>query len=351
MVLAALARPAFGAESAGGAGNTFALAWVRDEGAEGCPAGRDFADEVARRLGRQPFDERAPRSIEIEVDRGAGDFQSRVFVRERDGSITGRRVLTSPDCAALFSATALAVVLVIDPDALLRGDAAARQPPPRAELPATRVPIAVPERKSMTPRAPVRSVPDPSAAASPPSGARAGGPSASLDAALTLGLLPRPTPGVGLRVVAGAGPRWQVAAEALYATSAPATAQGARFDVGLTAFSLSALLDLAETSAVGVDTEAGVWAGALHVAVRPDGTSSNVIPTHPGDFPFLAASLGFHLRAHFTRAWFFDAGARGLATLLRRELDVTASDGPRSPVWTEPVVGAVLTAGFGLDLF
>jgi hypothetical protein len=347
VVLVTLAEPAFAGEPPTDAASKFALAWVRDDGAESCPAGHDFADEVTRRLGRSPFDERAPRSIEIRVEREATEFRSRVLVRERDGSVTGRRVLSSPDCAALFSATALAVALVIDPDTMLRGDATATQATAVFERPE---PAQKPPSTQAAPpaRAAGAATPDNGTATSPPPRARRERASASLNAALTLGLLPQATPGVELRVLARAGAHWQIGAGALYATTGTVTAEGASFGVGLTAFSLSGLLAFAETTAVGVGAEAGVWAGALHVTVRPDGNGSAVTPTHPGDFPFLAASGGLYLRGHLSEAWFLDARALGLISLVRRELEVT---GAGSPVWTEPVVGALMTAGLGVEFF
>src|SRR6187402_1032267 len=83
---------------------TYALSWVRDDGAESCPAGRELARDVTARLGRSPFDETAARTIEIRVERTATGFRSRVHVRGVDDGVLGRRMLTSdePSCAPLF---------------------------------------------------------------------------------------------------------------------------------------------------------------------------------------------------------------------------------------------------------
>lgn len=347
-VLMTLAWPAFGADPPAASTNTFALAWVRDDGAEGCPAGRDFADEVAHRLGRSPFDARAPRSIEIHVERDATEFRSRVFVREQDGGVTGRRVLASPDCRALFSATALAVALVIDPDVALREDATATQSVARFELPEPpRLPTSS-APAGVTSPTPTPSTPDRPAASQPARG-RPDRASAALNAALTVGLLPESTPGVELRVRARPLAHWQFSAGALYATPGTATTDAASFGVSLTAFSLSALLDLVDTPALGVGVEAGAWAGALHVAVRPSSAASTVTPTRPGDFPWFAASAGLSLEVRPTRTWFFDAAALGVASLMRRELEITTEGGDAAAVWTQPVVGGLFSAGFGAN--
>src|SRR5687767_9809216 len=90
-----LARPAFAQVPAelpsASDPNTYSLAWVRDDGAESCPTGRELAKDVTARLGRSPFNENADRSIEIRVERTATGFRSRVHVLASDGHVLGRR--------------------------------------------------------------------------------------------------------------------------------------------------------------------------------------------------------------------------------------------------------------------
>src|SRR5688500_9055900 len=93
-LLVAVARPAFAqvptepaapappaahapaaAPDSTGQTESYSLAWVRDDGAESCPTGRELARDVTLRLGRSPFDETAPRSIEIRVERTATGFR------------------------------------------------------------------------------------------------------------------------------------------------------------------------------------------------------------------------------------------------------------------------------------
>ncbi len=99
---------------------------MRAEGAEECPSARVVVTEVERRLGRPVFNAAAERSFEVEVTRFGKTYRSDVFVRDLDGHTIWHRLLQSdePGCSALVNATALAIALVIDPEA------AAHEPPP-----------------------------------------------------------------------------------------------------------------------------------------------------------------------------------------------------------------------------
>ena len=96
----------------------YSLSWVRGEGADGCPARGELAREVSARLGRNPFDDAAPLSIEIRVERLGEGFESRIHVRDEHGIVIGRRALAAQeaDCQVLFQASVLAVALFIEPD-------------------------------------------------------------------------------------------------------------------------------------------------------------------------------------------------------------------------------------------
>jgi hypothetical protein len=119
---------------------TYALSWVRGEGAEECPPARALVAEVERRLGRAVFDAAAERSFEVEVMRFGKTYRSDVYVRDAGGKTLGHRSLQSdePGCTALLNATALAVALVIDPEA------AAREPAPNKPIAAFQAPVVAP---------------------------------------------------------------------------------------------------------------------------------------------------------------------------------------------------------------
>ena len=337
----------------------YALAWVRDDGAESCPAGRDFADEVTRRLGRSPFDARADRAIEIRVDRDGSAYRSHVIARERDGRVAGQRTLSSPnDCAPLFSATALAVALLIDPEATLHADAGATQAVAQFEVPPRPAPSAPPPPEPASVPPPRRAPTPPPTEPAPPSRNDVG--SVSARAALAIGVVPGVVPGAELfvrtRLGDGTGPGLGWSASALYLASGDASALGTTFEVGLTSFSLAALLELVDSRAFTAGLDAGVHAGALRTAVLPppsNGTS--VVATDPGDFFYLSLGAGFHAEARLTRWLVLNARAGALFPLLRRRLEVTrASTGSsaetlaNTEVWLQPAVGALGALGLGV---
>ncbi|HYP90593.1 MAG TPA: hypothetical protein VEQ59_20625, partial [Polyangiaceae bacterium] len=105
---AALLEPSFARAADPAPTTTYALSWVRAEGAEACPNGRALMTEVERRLGRSVFDAASERAFEVEVTRFGNTYRSDVFVRDAEGHALGHRTLQSdePGCAALLSATA-----------------------------------------------------------------------------------------------------------------------------------------------------------------------------------------------------------------------------------------------------
>ncbi len=330
----------------------YTLSWVRTEGAETCPSRRDLALEVEGRLGRSPFQELASSSIEIHVERRGHGYQSRVLVRDDNGDVIGRRLLESDDvsCTPIFSATALAVALLIDPEAALRKDAQASQAVARFDPPLEPSPAST----SAAPAAPVE--PAPSAPAT--SAAQA---SPALDqprpaeprdddvvgviaaeALVAAGLVPNTAPGAGLYAGARFGRRLGFSASAFYVESATASSGAAVFDVGLTGFALAASLDALVNERARLTFELGPTVGALHASVRTP------VPIDPGDFWFVAGSLGLRAQLNVTSMLF--VSLRGLlqVPLLRRGLFV---EGAPDPVWRQPPLAAFGAFGAGLSFF
>ena len=345
------------AEPAADTKTPYTLSWVRDEGAESCPAGRDFADEVTRRLGRSPFDTRADRAIEIRVDRDGAAYRSRVVVRERDGRAAGQRLLSSPnECAPLFSATALAVALLIDPEATLHADATATEavakfevaePPPSPSPPAP--------APALSPPAPACPPPPEKSPTTPPDH-DAGG--ASARAALAIGMVPGVVPGAELVVHKRFSGRFSGAASALYLASGDATAAGATFDVGLTAFNLAGLLDLVDSGAFAAGVELGAWAGALRTAVQtpPPSNETWLVATIPADSFYLSADAGLQARLRIAGPVLLEARALAVVPLLRQRLEVQAASSglpgqtpANTEVWLQPAVGGLGSLGLGVS--
>jgi len=315
----------------------YLLSSVRGDGAEDCPGTPELAREVERRLGRSVFEGAATRSLEVYTERTLAGYRSQVFVRDREQRTLGRRELASeePSCASLFSATALSLALLIDPDASLTGAATAVTSPPRPEAPALAV----------TP------TPEPSQVAREPSAMPEAAPaSATFNAAslgasgiVAFGVLPSATPGMelgfGVRPERG---RWGFQMAALYLLSSQ-TPSGSRgdFSVGLTALGLSATLELLQGPVVQASAFAGPWVGALHAAVHaPE-------PRNPGDFLYLAAAAGVRGRVALASGWHLEARGALRVPLVREGFFVS---GATEPAWRQPALSADLGLGVGVEL-
>jgi hypothetical protein len=327
---------------------TYALAWVRDDGAESCPPGREFAADVTQRLGRSPFDPDAPRSIEIRVERTATGFRSRVHVRGNDGSTLGRRMLTNdePTCAPLFSATALAVALLIDPDAALREPAGT----PVAEF---TEPSPPPPKPASLPEPVTTAAPTPAPPPPPPRRDHEGA-AAALLGVYALGITPEGSPGLALQVSGRPDTHWGWSALALYVDPSEALHDNVTFSVGLTA--LGGLVSFRPLPrGANLAFEAGPWLGVLGTSVVvSDERPVSAVATSPGDFLFAALSAGVGFEAAVSTNVFVTARGHLLLPLIRRQLSVSVESSAGSTVeevWTQPPVAGLFSAGVGFAFF
>lgn len=116
---------------------TSSLSWARTAGAESCIGIRQLAQEVERLLGRRVFvsASRSELVVEGHVERTAQPAVWHVVlaVSDAEGRALGARELDSREksCRSLDDALALAVALMIDPNAVLL----AGQPPPAPSAP------------------------------------------------------------------------------------------------------------------------------------------------------------------------------------------------------------------------
>jgi hypothetical protein len=304
---------------------TYALSWVRAEGAEDCPTGRALAAEVERRLGRKVFDAAAERSFEVEVTRFGSRYRSDVFVRDAAGKALGHRALESdePGCAALFGATALAIALVIDPETAQRessasqGVAAFEAPPPAAPAPIATTPpvVASPPKSELPPPAPA-------------------GPAAltpvtmSLRGTLLGGVVPGLAPGLALAVTARPTSRWGYALSGAYVAPRTARAGEGVFEIGLTRATVALTFDATQSESVRLALSAGPSLGAYHLAVIEP-----VPVTDPGDFLFAALELEASLQIAVSKRIFFDLGSQALVPFKRQQF---LARGQTEPVWSQP---------------
>jgi hypothetical protein len=317
---------------------SYALSWVRAEGAEGCPSGRTLIAEVERRLGRPVFHADAERAFEIEVTRFNGTYRSDVFLRDADGRALGHRTLQSdePGCEALVGATALAVALVIDPEA------AAREPAPQAsavvfEPPPAAVPVAAPP----LPPAPARPLP-PALSPAPivVAAVREVPISVGLRTELSQGLVPALSAGVELSVSARVKQPWGFALSGAFAAAEPAVHGIGSMTLSLTRGSALLTLDAVRAEHLRLAFGVGPALGAFHVAVREPAPVTN-----PGDFWFVAAEATGDLELWLTRQVFLDLGGSLFVPVRRQRFAVR---GQSEVVWQQPVVAGRGFVGAGL---
>jgi hypothetical protein len=342
--LALAAAPALAQEPAP-ASARYALSWVRAEGAEQCPPARVLTAEVERRLGRKVFDADAERAFEVEVTRFGAKYRSDVFVRGENGQALGHRTLQSdePGCGALVDATALAIALVIDPEA------ATRPPPPPApaapvEPPALVAPAPAPLPALAPPAAPAPA-PTPAPSPVPAPGELRGAistprlVSVSVRGEIAGGLVPGATPGVELAVSVRWARRWGFALRGAYAAPQNVARGVGSLDVGLTRGAVLATYEAAHSERLRLILGAGPSLGALHVAVRQPAPV-----TDPGDFWFAALTLESELQLSVAKGFFLGLGGVALTPLRRQQFLVR---GQAEAVWQEPLLAGALFFGVG----
>lgn len=99
-----------------GATQEYALSWVRGDGAESCPDRAAFVEEVSRRLGSDPFDAAARRTVLVRLLRPDGAWRAELRIDKGDGTEPATSVLeTEADsCDEVFKSTALALTLALE---------------------------------------------------------------------------------------------------------------------------------------------------------------------------------------------------------------------------------------------
>lgn len=275
------------------------LEWVRLEGAGSCIDAAQLEARVKRRLGTEPFDPRASRSIEGVVQRTGKVWRAQIVVRARPTDAhPPRRELESAadDCESLSNAAVLAVALAIDPAAAFSDEPASAPPPP-----------------------------GPVEMAKPPSPEPPGAPSevtpagrAELTLASQLGLLPKASLGLGLGVATVLTSRWHLGLRAQAFPEVEVRGDPS-YAVGLTALTLE-LCGVAP-AAKGVDLRAcaGPSLGLLHASVLAGDR------TQPGQRASLAAELGVDAAFALTRALALDVGVRAAAPVTRYRFSLEGS--------------------------
>ncbi|MEI8257022.1 MAG: hypothetical protein WCJ30_15220, partial [Deltaproteobacteria bacterium] len=243
------------------------LAVLHTAGTEGCLVDTEVRADVTARLGRDPFDASALRSIDVVLSRDAAAYAARIYTREDPAGTAATRTLTSnpDDCPRLRASVNLAVALAIDPDAPL-----APATPPTV-LPHSPAPLPSPAPGPVRP--PVRP-PDP----------RAWDRSdrLALRAVIAVGPLPAPAPAVSIGFESGR-PGWLRGSFGALRTFEVLTSDGA-FGFSLTAFWAALCAGTADARwsvSACLGAQAGFAAGVVHNLV-------GLVPVRPGDYGWLA---------------------------------------------------------------
>ncbi len=275
------------------------LSFVRSASATDCIAAQALEREIARRMGRDPFNGPPHQWIEGVIDADDGYYTVQLFERDSDGKTLGSRRFRelAGDCHHLDDAIVLAVALIIDPAAeLLPADA------PNAVSKATSdaAPAAQEPQRPVAPPPTIRAVepetPRPSGAAALGRSKRISHSAPALvtaDAVAVHGVLPGLAPGVELVSVLpiDAASLYGLRLSAFYLPEVQQST-GGQFGYGLTALEAGACRAFANQGLRWFGC-AALGAGAVHVVVhRP-------APLEPGDRLWVAlrveAGLDLHL--------------------------------------------------------
>jgi len=293
------------------------LEWVRLEGAGSCIDAAQLEASVRRRLGLDPFDPRASRSIEGVARRAGSVWRVQIAVRAhpRDTNPPLRELESgAADCESLSNAVVLAVALAIDPTAAFSDAAAPPTAPPR--------PVEAPQE------------PAPAPAAS--RGSLAG--RSDLSLAAQVGLLPKPSLGVTLGAGLALTPRFELGLRAQAFPEVEVTGDPS-YAVGLAELGPELCGVARPAKAVDLRACAGPSLGLLHAAVLHGERSQ------PGERALLAVELGLDAAFALTPSLTFQLGARAVAPVTRYRFTL---EGSSDPLFTQSVVAAM--AHLGLEL-
>jgi hypothetical protein len=284
------------------------LDWQRGPGAEACASEAEIGRRVAARLGRDPFQADAKRTIAARVERASDGWRGELSVLGPDGKpIASREPLrsNSADCSAVSDALVLSIALAIEPDLIL-GPAPAAEPPSAPSCPTvicatTSCPACTPasapapvERERLRLRTHARG-------------------------AVALGVLPAPALGAGLGSELEVVPDFALGAGILYFPEVETDDGELAF--GLTSFELFGCLDLVDADAAALAGCLELQAGSMHALAR------GLRPIDPGDYLWLAAGLGPKGRLSPVEGMSLELGALVTTPLVRQEFVVRGQPG------------------------
>lgn len=291
---------------------TVRLAWVRGADADACPDGAWLRDEVTRRLGRDPFDDDGPRSIEALVERAPSGWRAVLRVRDREGTLLGERTLTRDGdrCEPIVEASALAIALAVDPDAVID------------ETP--RAPAAPVRRPPRRPRRPIAPPPPPSRPVS-----------FGVQGGVVVGLTPSVAPAFGFGAAVELSARWSLRG---HVDLAPTLASDdPRFAFGFTRATALGCVDPARGASLLLSLCAGASGAVVHAAAR------DVFALEAGDRLWLGATAAARVQWSPSPRWYVGLRAEASVAALRASYRFNPD---ASEIYTQPL----LSGGGALEL-
>jgi hypothetical protein len=298
------------------------LALVARGGADECVRRDDLVRDVVARLGRDPFDASALRSIEVVIAVEGAVRTARIYTRDEPAAQPAMRVLSGDDCTRMRTALSLAVALAIDPNAPLAptgsspsDDAPQRSAPDRARAatPRTRVLVVDPGSWDRAERVAVR-----------------GG--------AIVGVTPEAAGYVELGFDTARRSLFRGRISAL--RSFEVRTDDRSFGFTLTAFAAAFCVGAAQ-SRFAFDACAGVRAGIVTGVVH---RLSGLTPRDPGDYPWLAFHLDVSGSFRIADPIALEIGAQPYVTALRQVFTVQRG-GTTETVYEQSPVGVFVYGG------
>lgn len=106
-----------------------------------CSTDLALREEVAAKLGYDPFAPTASRVVEATIHQGGGELQGRVQIAQASGKNAGRSLHAKySECEALLGAMALTIAMALDPVAAMHDPKTSAPALPPAELPPAELP-------------------------------------------------------------------------------------------------------------------------------------------------------------------------------------------------------------------
>ncbi len=305
------------------------LAVVHTPGTEGCVADAEVRADVNARLGRDPFEANALRSIDVVLSRDATALIARIYTRDDPAGPAASRVLTSgpDDCPRLRASVNLAVALAIDPDAPLA-------PTPPSPSPA---PVVTPRVSSPAPTPAPR--PDPQAWDRSER--------LALRGAIVWGPVPGLAPAVALGFETGRRGWLRGSFGALRTFEELSSDSPGTFGFALTAFWAALCAGTADARwsvSACFGAQAGFTSGVVHTLV------AGLVPATPGDYGWLALIAPIRGALRIVDPVVIELSVEPYVAVLRQSFRVQLpppDDGVRT-VWEQSPVGFFAYAGLRL---